>query len=344
MMRQALSRIKFSPSSVLCATLSRTSSILNHQFPNVSFAPNVFFPTQRSMGSQAGDSRKATQSDSKANVVASPHEYTPHQLRVAIKDALLLANASRPLSTPIDQQIPTVENPAAGFNNESQFGLYAGKGKSTESREEGDTAHNGSPQVDKRDSNCDIESLINTSASKLDEVITEFFESRDADSAKRLREVQDKYVRALADAENVRVRTRKELDNSKHYAISKFASSMLEVADNLSMALHHAEDMGIHAFKPKEGVEPSNFEKGVGQFLEGVHLTQNVLQSTLKRYDVEEFNPMGEVFDPNLHEALFDMPHAEAKKGTIVQVIKTGYKIHDRVLRAAKVGTSRGPG
>lgn len=151
-------------------------------------------------------------------------------------------------------------------------------------------------------------------------------EHRVTECEAKVQEIQDKLLRALAENENGRQRHEKALANANNYAISKFAEAMLEVCDNLELALQHAET------NPVPGNEP---------LLEGVKMTQSVLNNLLEKFEVTPFDALNKPFSPALHEALFEVETTDQPKGTVVHVVKKGYKIKDRVLRPARVGTAK---
>lgn len=141
--------------------------------------------------------------------------------------------------------------------------------------------------------------------------------------------LKDRSLRTMADMENMRRRTDKEVADAKTYGVSNFAREMLSVADNLHRAIASvpAESRGTDA---------------VRGLVEGVELTERDLLSRLARFNVKPIEPEGKKFDPNMHEALFEIPNEGVPTGTVLQVMETGYSIGDRVLRPAKVGVSRG--
>ncbi len=141
--------------------------------------------------------------------------------------------------------------------------------------------------------------------------------------------LKDKALRTMAEMENLRRRTEREVADSKLYAVSNFAREMLTVADNLHRAIASlpADARGIEA---------------VRGLAEGVELTERDLLSRLARFNVKPVEPEGKKFDPNFHEALFEIPNETVPSGTVLQVVETGYAIGERVLRPAKVGVSRG--
>jgi molecular chaperone GrpE len=142
-------------------------------------------------------------------------------------------------------------------------------------------------------------------------------------------DLKDKLLRSLADMENLRRRTEKEIADAKIYGIASFARDMLTVADNLRRAVENvpAELRAEPAIKP---------------ILEGIEVTERDFLSRLARYGVKKLEPLGAKFDPNMHEALYEVPDETRPNGTVVHVVEEGYGIGERVLRPAKVGVSKG--
>lgn len=143
-------------------------------------------------------------------------------------------------------------------------------------------------------------------------------------SAAEIAELKDKLLRALAETENVRRRATKEREDTSKYAIAGFARDMLGIADNLRRALDNA---------PQDGSAQT--------FVEGVALTERELQAALERHGIKKLDPKGEKYNHDLHEAMFEVPTADAAPGTVVQVVEPGYMIHDRLLRPARVGVAK---
>ena len=144
-------------------------------------------------------------------------------------------------------------------------------------------------------------------------------------------ELKDRTLRVLAEMENLRRRTEKEVADGRAYAVTAFAREMLTVADNLARAL---ESVPVEALAAAQGAF-----KGL---LEGVELTARDLQGALGRHGVTKLEPEGEKFDPNFHQAMFEAPDESVPSGTVMQVVQSGWKIGDRVLRPALVGVSKG--
>ena len=144
-------------------------------------------------------------------------------------------------------------------------------------------------------------------------------------------DLKDKLLRTLAEMENLRRRTEREIADAKSYAVTSFARDMLGSSDNLRRAL---ESLPANAMKTADAA--------VKALHEGVELTERELLKTLERHGVRRIDPQGEKFDPNLHQAMFEAPDATIAKGLVSKVVQTGYKIGERVLRPALVGLSAG--
>lgn len=144
-------------------------------------------------------------------------------------------------------------------------------------------------------------------------------------------DLKDKLLRTLADMENLRRRTQREVADARAYAVTAFARDMLTVADNIHRALDSV---------PEEA--KANMDGALRALIEGIELTERDLQKTLERHGVKKLSPEGEKFDPNLHQAMFEIPNPDLPSGSVVQVMQEGYVIGERVLRPAMVGVSKG--
>ena len=142
--------------------------------------------------------------------------------------------------------------------------------------------------------------------------------------------LKDQLLRALADAENARRRAKKDVDDARNYAISRFAQDLLGVADNLGRALESI---------PAERRESDDAVKAIA---EGIEMTAREFETALGRHGITRIDPLGEKFDYNLHQALFETAETDQPDGTVVQVFQTGYRIGDRLLREAMVGVAKG--
>jgi molecular chaperone GrpE len=141
---------------------------------------------------------------------------------------------------------------------------------------------------------------------------------------------KDKLLRALAEMENMRRRTERQVADAREYGITAFARDVLGVADNMSRAL--------------SAIDPQlreTADAGLKSLLEGVELTERELLKVLEKHGVKKFEPIGQKFDPNLHQAMYEVPDPSLPNGTIAQVVQAGYMIGDRVLRPALVGVAK---
>ncbi len=144
-------------------------------------------------------------------------------------------------------------------------------------------------------------------------------------------DLKDQTLRTLAEMENLRRRTEREVRDAKQYAVASFARDMLTVSDNLSRALEAL---------PAETRDSA--DEGLKALIDGIGMTEREMLNQLEKHGVRPLNPEGEKFDPNFHQAMFEVPNAEVPSGTVVQVVQTGYVIGDRVLRPAMVGVAKG--
>ncbi|MGY4304897.1 molecular chaperone GrpE [Bradyrhizobium sp. USDA 4369] len=149
--------------------------------------------------------------------------------------------------------------------------------------------------------------------------------------AKEAADARDKMLRTLAEMENLRKRTAREVADARIYGITGFARDVLDIADNLQRALDAV---------PAE--TRANADPGLKALIEGVELTERSLLNTLEKNGVKKFDPTGQKFDPNFQQAMYEVPDASVPSGTVVQVVQAGFMIGERVLRPALVGVSKG--
>ena len=149
--------------------------------------------------------------------------------------------------------------------------------------------------------------------------------------AKEAAEARDKMLRTLAEMENLRARTKREVADARVYGITGFARDILDIADNLQRALDAV---------PAELRDTP--DPGLKSLIDGVELTERSLLNTLEKNVVRKFDPTGEKFDPNFQQAMYEVPDASVPSGTVVQVVQAGFMIGERVLRPALVGVSKG--
>ena len=148
---------------------------------------------------------------------------------------------------------------------------------------------------------------------------------------RELAEMKDRLLRTLAEMENLRKRTEREVTDSRLYGVASFARDVLGVADNVRRALDAV---------PPEARAHAN--AGMKSLVDGVELTERELLKALEKNGVRQFTPHGEKFDPNVNQAMYEVPDPSVPAGSIVQVMQPGYMIGERVLRPALVGISKG--
>ena len=141
---------------------------------------------------------------------------------------------------------------------------------------------------------------------------------------------KDRMLRALADTENLRKRAERDVADARQYGIAGFARDVLRVADNMHRALDHIGE------ELRSSADPQ-----VAALIEGVNLIERELMKVLEKNGVKLFSPLGEKFDPNLHQAMFEMPGSGYPNGHVAQVIQAGYMIGERVLRPAMVAVAK---
>jgi molecular chaperone GrpE len=143
-------------------------------------------------------------------------------------------------------------------------------------------------------------------------------------------DMRNRLLRALADMENLRRRTEREKNDTARYAISNFARDVLTVGDNLRRTVEHVP------------AEAASQDPALKSFLDGVEITERELLNVLERHGVTRIEPKGQRFDPNCHQAMFEVKDASVPEGTVVEVMQSGYVIGDRCLRPALVAVAKG--
>ncbi|MBP7253007.1 MAG: nucleotide exchange factor GrpE [Alphaproteobacteria bacterium] len=144
----------------------------------------------------------------------------------------------------------------------------------------------------------------------------------------QIKALKEQGLRYLAEAENVRRRGLKEKEDAGKYAVTGFARDLLDVADNFERAL---------SAMPREGLSD-----GVKNLVTGIEATGRQLAAALEKAGIKKISPLDQPFDPNFHRVMMEIEDASKPTGTIVQVLQAGYVIHDRLLREALVGISKG--
>jgi len=152
-----------------------------------------------------------------------------------------------------------------------------------------------------------------------------------AELAREAADLKDRLLRALAEMENLRRRTEREVADARSYAISNFARDVLAVSDNMGRALA--------AVGPELRAAA---DSGVKALVEGIDLTERELAKVLEKHGVRKLEPQGSKFDPNLHQAMYEVPDETVPSGTVVQVVQPGYTIGERILRPALVAIAKG--
>jgi molecular chaperone GrpE len=142
-------------------------------------------------------------------------------------------------------------------------------------------------------------------------------------------ELKEKLLRTMAEFENYKKRSERELQDMAKYAMTHFAKDLLPVADNFARALEAI---------PQESLQESNLLKGI---YEGVKMTEAELEKAFKKHQVIKVSPLNEPFDHNFHQAIMEVEESGKESGTVVEVLQSGYKIHDRLLRPAMVKVAK---
>ena len=175
-------------------------------------------------------------------------------------------------------------------------------------------------EQDKVNKNVDIDAT-----SVENDEIKKSQENEELSLEEQLSEAKDQLLRTLAESENLRRRLEREKEDLSNYVVSNFAKEMLSVLDNLQRALKTID---------------KNEEKGTDftNFAEGVELTEKQLISIFEKFKIDKINTIEVKFDPNLHQAMFEVEGEKEKEGEISEVIQDGYKIGERLLRPAMVG------
>jgi molecular chaperone GrpE len=154
-------------------------------------------------------------------------------------------------------------------------------------------------------------------------------QQRIAELEAQVGEQRDQALRALAEAENVRKRLQREMEDSVKFAVTKFARDMLSVADNLGRALQAAP------------AERDELDPALKSLLEGVEATERELLAIFERNGIKKIDPLGEPFNPEYHQAVMEVPTSEHPPGTVALVMMPGYLLKERLLRPAMVGVAK---
>ena len=207
------------------------------------------------------------------------------------------------MTSSTDKTEPTKPEPAQDdFNQADQF-------------EEGHASDSNTPKTNPIENEGTLEPLV------------ELDDSTDLEPEEE--DLRNQLLRAMADNENLRKRTEREVAAAKKYGPFSFVRDLLASVDNLEKAI---------SLIP---VNKDEMDETLKNILIGVDMTGREVASVLERHGISKINPDGEKFDYNLHQAMFEVPTNEVEPGTVVQVVQLGYMLHDRLIRPAMVGVSK---
>jgi len=182
-------------------------------------------------------------------------------------------------------------------------------------------AINNAAASDAETENTAPEQISDAEASQGADPLTAMTAERDA--------LKDQLLRALADTENMRRRSEREADTARKYGHTQFARDLVGAIDNLARALASAPE------------DKSSLDESVQSLLTGIELSWTEIQSAIEKHGVRQINPVGEKFDYNFHQAMFEVPTNDQPPGMVLEVVQHGYALHDRLLRPAMVGVSK---
>ena len=168
-------------------------------------------------------------------------------------------------------------------------------------------------------------------ATTVDEKIVEdiSIEERIENKDKQIQELKDQLLRSLAEGENLRKRTLKEIADAKKYSHISFVRDLVSSVDNLQRALEAIPD------------DKSQLSEPIKNLVIGLEIVEKEILNTFEKHSLKQINPLGEKFDYNLHQAMFEVPTNEKEPGYVVEVSQKGYLLHDRLVRPAMVGISK---
>ena len=176
-----------------------------------------------------------------------------------------------------------------------------------------DNQSNEKPSVDQKDSSKNEEDLDNDENHSQDEI----------------KDLKDQLLRTLAENENLRKRTAKEIEQVKKYGHISLLRDFLNVVDNMERAV-------------KSVTSENQSETGVKNLIDGIEIVLKEMKSLLDKNQIKKIEPLHEKFDYNFHQAMFEAPSSDYEEGLIIEVIQPGYVLHDRLIRPAMVGVSKG--
>ena len=179
--------------------------------------------------------------------------------------------------------------------------------------------------------NINIDPDTNTGDLNVDENLDEDFSINETveNKNKEIKELKDQLLRSLAEGENLRKRTLKEIADAKKYSHISFVRDLLSSVDNLQRALEAVPD------------NKSQLSEPIKNLVIGLEIVEKEILNTFEKHSLKQINPLGEKFDYNLHQAMFEVPTNEKEPGYVVEVSQKGYLLHDRLVRPAMVGISK---
>ena len=154
--------------------------------------------------------------------------------------------------------------------------------------------------------------------------------AQDLSVEEKLEDAENRILRTLAETENLRKRYEREKEDLSNYVISNFAKETLSILDNLQRALN-----SIKTDELKDN------DENISKFVEGIQLTEKQIITIFEKFKIEKVESLDNNFDPNLHQAMFEVESKDKEPGTVVEVVQEGYKIGERLLRPALVGVSK---
>ncbi|KAL8144249.1 hypothetical protein V2J09_017281 [Rumex salicifolius] len=228
----------------------------------------------------------------------------------------------------------TSASPESNEKKEEGANVENKEDNDADTKKEGAAAEDAADQKEESDSEGELDDLSREDLVKLANESKILLETKQ----KEITAMQDKVLRSYAEMENVMDRARREAENSKKFAIQSFAKGLLDVADNLNRASSIVKESfaKIDVSQDASGATPL-----LKTLLEGVEMTEKQLLDVFRKFGVEKDDPANEQFDPNRHNAVFQVPDDSKPAGTIAVVLKPGYTLHDRIIRPAEVGVTK---
>lgn len=154
-------------------------------------------------------------------------------------------------------------------------------------------------------------------------------EDENNDLEVKIKELKDQLMRTLADSENLRKRTLKEVEQAKKYSHISFVRDLVSSVDNLKRALDSVPE------------DKSNLSEPIKNLILGLEIVEKEIVTTLEKNNIKQISPLGEKFDYNFHQAMFEIPTNDYDPGLVVEVSQNGYLLYDRLVRPAMVGISK---